>query len=189
MKKSFTLLLISLLSNLLLGCNFFHKTKKIEIALGSVIKKSRDQSGHEHIFVLDQSIPALGEAWRDESGMIWGDILKNTDQSIRYLNHEEATVACKKIGAILPTESDFTRLRIYMGAQSDLYEGYTPQVLPNLYRKQGEKILSNFFWASTTDWLHYHLAYIFGGKLGGFGIVNRLFADDFASARCVVLKN
>jgi len=173
---------------LLVGCDLFNKTPKFDIPSGSIIKKSTDNKGKDHIFVYDQSTPPLGEAWKDESGMIWGDVVRNSDLSFRYLDHEQATDYCRKIGAILPSENDFTRLREYMGANSGIYEGYTPQVLPNLFRKDGNKMLSNFFWSSTADWFHYHLAYVFGGKIGGFGLVNRLFADDFTTARCVIQR-
>lgn len=186
MKKPFRLLL--LLSFSLCGCGPFGSHAPIEIPPGATIGKSLDHDGKEHIFVLDPSRPALGEAWRDESGMIWGDILKNADHSIRYLNQDTATDYCKSIGAILPSEGDFNRLREYMGAKSGIYEGYTPQVLPNLVRNTGNRTLSNFFWSSTVEWIHYHLAYVFGGKIGGFGIVNRLFDDDFTSARCVLKR-
>jgi hypothetical protein len=164
------------------GCSF---SKKYQAPTGATIKKSLDIKNGEHLFVLDQSIADLGEAWIDESGMLWGDVIKNIDGSIRYLNHEEASEYCKNLGTILPSEDDYIRLRIYMGAKSDLYEGYKPQVLPNLLRVVNGKEFSNFFWTSTTQLLHYHLAYVFGSKIGGFGIVNREFADDFTSARCV----
>jgi hypothetical protein len=177
-----------LLSTHLIGCHFFPDRVKLVVSPGVRTQTSRDIDGKPHLFAFDVSLPALGEAWRDESAMIWGDILMNPDDSIRYLNHEEADEYSKKIGAQLPSEGDFTRLREYMGAKSGIYEGYTPQVLPHLVRNQGGKVLSNFFWSSTTEWFHYHLGYVFGGKIGGFGIVNRLFDDDFTSARCVVQR-
>lgn len=180
------LLLICIL--FLTSCDLFHKEVHVVIPQGAVTKKSIGYKKIEHIFILDQSMPVLGEAWKDETAMIWGDIIRNADNSIRYFNHKEAILYCEKLGAKLPSEEDFSRLREYMGAKPDLYEGYTPQVLPNLFRKNGDKILSNFFWASNNDWFHYHLAYVFGGKLGGFAMANELFDDDFTSARCVVQK-
>src|SRR5688572_17681015 len=72
--------------------------------------ESVDANGKRHVFVRDTSNEKLGEAWRDESGMIWGDLVRQKNGSI-YINHYEATQYCKSIGATLPEVEDFVRLR------------------------------------------------------------------------------
>lgn len=88
------------------------------------------------VYTRDESMPALGEAWRDESGMIWGDIVKDRDGNVLPMNQYEAEEYCEKIGAELPTRDDFVRLRKSMGATSNdsamESDGYSPQVLPHL---------------------------------------------------------
>lgn len=83
------------------------------------------------VFVRDTSQPKLGEdAWRDQMGAIWGDVVKNDDGSLQVTTHEKAAAYCKKIGADLPSTADFQRLRKYMAF--DREGEYTAQVLPNL---------------------------------------------------------
>ena len=95
-------------------------------------KFARDVNGGINIFTRDMSNPGLGEAWKDPSGMIWGDKM-----SIQYggLNeHKEAKEICKLAGAKLPSKADFIRLNNYMGSVhgSNSEPGYRAQALPNL---------------------------------------------------------
>lgn len=79
------------------------------------------------------------------SGMIWGDMAREKDESPRLFEKvAEAIDFCKKIGAKLPTTEDFIVLRNHLGARWDnswgkLYSnsaGYSPQVLPSLYKEK-----------------------------------------------------
>lgn len=146
----------------------------------------------------------FGEAWRDPSGMIWGDIIKNKDDSPRSTSQMNADKYCKEIGAQLPsgypitlngecgfphTDSDFERFRKYMGAKwvegEGIPDGYKPQVLPNLPHTVKGKILGHYFWSSSThdcgrvsgD------AYIFNGSKGN---LFRYWRNYSSVARCVV---
>ena len=85
------------------------------------------------IFVRDTSIPALGEAYRDPKGVIWGSVWMTTwmNQVIpRRPSLDEARQYCSKIKladgktAHLPTADDFARLAKYLGDGSP--KGYSP---------------------------------------------------------------
>lgn len=78
------------------------------------------------VFTRDYSYPALGEAYKDPSGLIWGDVprydidpkkkyLYSTDQ-ILFNRQSDAVDYCKKINARLPTEADYIRLVRYLGS-------------------------------------------------------------------------
>jgi len=96
----------------------------------------------------------FGQAWKDESGVIWGDVRKDEDPSnFHYVEVDEATDYCKKIGATLPTgwpedrnndfdktDSDFVRLVKYLSDDPAKRWTYKPQVLPNLtYDHDGKR--------------------------------------------------
>ena len=129
----------------------------------------------------------FGEAWRDPSGMIWGDIAKNADGSIRHMDQYQATEYCQSLGAQLPSREDFVRLREYMGARSGTYEGYSPQVIPNLTRNEGGRTYSNYFWSSSVHPGASGLAYVFDGRRGGIYDDDRAPSDDGA-VRCAARR-
>lgn len=134
-------------------------------------------------FVRDYSNPGLGEAWRDPSGMIWGDIVKEKDGTPRFMNHVEATDYCQSIGAVLPRHWDFLRLREYLGRDGN-GRPYSPQVLPNLtYIDENRQIRNRIFWSHTTagpyntnDGRERILAYLFFGRDG-------VLEDDYRTFR------
>jgi hypothetical protein len=148
-------------------------------------------SGQETTFTRDTSIAALGEAWRDPSGMIWGDIVKNDDHSIRYMDQYQASTYCESIGAQLPSREDFARLRGYMGATTAASEyvgtGYTPQVLPNLYRTADGRSVRNYFWSSSVHPGVSNVAYVFDGRTGVIVYGIRDYAD-YVAVRCVARR-
>jgi len=149
------------------------------------------------VFTRDRSHVALNEAWRDPKGLIWGDIVKNEDGSIRYMVQSSeymkkigrplpdgqlgAEEYCKSIGARLPTQEEFTRLREYMGARSGTHEGYShhdDKILPNLN--------GHWFWSSSVDPYVTGFAYDFNGTVGYVGFDYRDNYDD--AVRCVVVR-
>ena len=129
----------------------------------------------------------FGEAWRDPSGMIWGDIAKNADGSIRHMDQYQATEYCQSLGAQLPSREDFVRLREYMGARSGTYEGYSPQVIPNLTRNEGGRTYSNYFWSSSVPPDVSDYGYHFHGRDGDIGYAARYYDDDGA-VRCAARR-
>jgi hypothetical protein len=131
------------------------------------------------VFTRDESVPALGEAWRDERGVIWGDAAKNADGSInKGMNQYDAEKYCESIGARLPTRDDFVSLRKAMGSTNpdSIWDeaGYTAQVLPNL------NVDFLYFWSS---WVDADYAYVFIGSNSLFGFVPRNNYD--VAVRCV----
>lgn len=158
------------------------RIREIEGAAGT----RRTTSGH--VFTRDHSLAALGDAWRDESGMIWGDIARNDDGSIHYMKHYQAVEYCQNIRAELPSRADFERLRSYMGATEDSSNGYTPQALPNLYRMVNGRPQSYYFWSSSVlldaSYAPSYDAYFFDGRDGVIDYASRDYGDDGA-VRCV----
>ncbi len=160
------------------------------------------------VFIRDMSVPKLGEAWRDESGMIWGDIARNRDGSILYTVQSskyenelreklgkpklaEGTLGakeyCESIGAQLPSgklltgKSDFERLREYMGAD----KGTLGWMIPEGYKPQVLPNLEHFFWSSSVSPDDsFYAYYFFFGRNGGIYYFNR--SNDSFSVRCVV---
>ena len=136
------------------------------------------------IFTRDTSNPKLGEAWRDPSGMIWGDIVKNKDGSARLMNQKDAIDYCKSIDLELPSSKDFVRLREYMGAKSGSNADYAPQILPKLTYTEDGAIFGHLFWSSSAYSPYNSLyAYYFDGYSGSVDYGFRRFGDY--SARCV----
>jgi|GEM_PF-2425581 len=114
-----------------------------------------------HVFTRDVSHPRSGkEVWIDESGMIWTDVARKKDGSLRPMTLKEAEVYCEKIQAKLPSaypeelngkeglpnrDSDFVRLNKIMMATSEYSKPPTyfkAQVLPGL-------MAGGFLWSST----------------------------------------
>lgn len=73
----------------------------------------------------------FGEAWMDESGVIWGDTHKFFEhyQDNFHFSYTTASSTCKEIGARLPTEQEFERLAEFMKDEDGKFK---VQVLPNL---------------------------------------------------------
>lgn len=141
------------------------------------------------VFTCDTSHASFGEAWRDPHGLVWGDIAKKVDGSVRYMVQSSeylrslgwslpegigAKEYCQSIGARLPSQEEFAMLREYMGARSGMPEGYSPQVLPNL---------DEMFWSSSvfSDNIYYAI-----GFYGSDGNVFFFSRSDTFSVRCVV---
>lgn len=144
-----------------------------------------------------KDLSKFGEAWKDPSGLVWGDVAKDEKGNIRRMNHKDAESYCKSLGAELPTgyleekngkngfpnhDSDFVRLRKYMGAESlagyGAPKGYGPQILPNL--KEG-----GWEWSSSVHPANSDNAYDFDGRSGDIYYGHRDYSLN-VSVRCVV---
>ncbi len=86
-------------------------------------------NGAETIYAFDTSIPKLGTAWRDPSGLIWGAVVTDGDGIHRSALYEEAVAYCSAFGAKLPAPIDVDRLVASMGGRSGTNLGYRGQVL------------------------------------------------------------
>ncbi|MBI3296016.1 MAG: hypothetical protein HYZ71_14920 [Deltaproteobacteria bacterium] len=165
--------------------DFFRKVLKVlsrETEMASSRNAEFTRVSDETLSKLKVDAKEFGEAWLDPSGMTWwGDIVNKEDGSPKYMNHKDADKHCKGIGAELPSREAFVRLRGYMGAKSGTYDGYVPQVLPNLTDSKGNP---NFFWSSVLPDNSNYACY-FNGRNGFIGFFNRDDAN-VNSVRCVV---
>lgn len=132
--------------------------------------KRRTFAGYE--FTLVTNAPELGEAWRDEAGLTWGDILTDASGHHLLLFQSEAASECEKIGARLPTKQEFERLALYMRTGK---ASYCPQILPNL------NVAGYRYWSSTTKGIFAYYLYSLGGG------IETWYANEYKSiyARCV----
>ncbi len=75
------------------------------------------------IFTRNTSNLALGEAYTDPSGLIWGATARDAQGQIRMMNQQAAVDYCKTIGARLPTIYEFVQLTKYRGADNFSADG------------------------------------------------------------------
>ena len=155
---------------------------RIDKIMGNAPEKRTTTTGH--VFIRDASQPQLGEAWRDESELIWGDIVKEADGIIiRVMSYNKATAYCASIGARLPSKEEFTQLREYMGAKAKAgtnneYSHHNGKILPNLRGYQ--------FWSSSLNPTSpIFFAFGFNGSNGDLNDMYHLISGDYA-VRCVV---
>jgi hypothetical protein len=148
---------------------------------------ARDRDGVETLFARDESIPTLGVGWRDPTGMIWGEIVKNEDGSLRTFYQREALEYCQALGLQLPSFDDLWRLRAYQGGTTERYaglpdqgdySGYSPQILLD----HPDQYPNNFLWSSTPKPWHPGAFYVF--RIDGYFSAQSEFRNDSA-ARCV----
>lgn len=86
------------------------------------------------VFTHDLSTAELGDAYKDPSGVIWGQALRQNGQLI-YASQSEASELCKRVGLRLPTKKEIEKLATYLGEGAQ--QGYsvftadkTSEVLP-----------------------------------------------------------
>jgi len=133
------------------------------------------------IFTRDTSVPALGEAYRDPSGLIWGGIVTVRDDENKMSQYYPGTQYfadnyCKNRGARLPTKTEFEKLAKYLGDGTP--QGYSPfiagtytDILPGLF--------SHSFWSSSLNPFKAYEAYYFSGYGGFVDIDGRYDNGDF----------
>jgi len=100
------------------------------------------------IFTRDFTNPKLGEAYRDPSGLVWGEPLKHNGRI--FFNHYAAGFYCDSVQARLPTLTELEQLSIYFGMGTS--EGYSPfmpntriSILPGYYNNDG-KPRESLYW-------------------------------------------
>ncbi len=159
------------------GVDTTSQTDNTPSVAATISSSERRISKAGSVFVRDSSIPALGEAYRDKSGLIWGDVAKDKDGKILRMNHKNAIAYCEKLNKDfpkfeirLPTKEDFIRLRTNLGSEignkiNKAAKGYSPkgksgkEILPNLSK-------ADWQWSSAADPDRSSLAYIFNGRSG-----------------------
>ncbi len=130
------------------------------------------------IFIRDTSIPALGKAYKDPSGLIWGSPIVTNGQ-INRMTQSNAGKYCQDIGSRLPTKDEYIQLAKYLGAPQSynpyLTDGKT-EILPDL--SQYDFVSSS---VQKNDPLN---IYYFDGRSGNIVSFYHGSEDGFA-VRCV----
>ena len=115
------------------------------------------------VFTRDTSNPALGEAYRDPSGLIWGSVVTTPQGKIESMSQYGAEKYCKSIGAWLPTREEFEQLAKYLGQGTA--NGYDPyltdgktEILPGL--------VNHIFWSASVFSSSLSLSWLFCGDYG-----------------------
>jgi hypothetical protein len=88
-----------------------------------------------HVFTQVDNHPELGDAWKDEYGLIWGDLAPQG-----MMSSEGAENYCLSIGAKLPTQEQFIGLDKLIGNSEStmtingafIYGKAKTEVIPNL---------------------------------------------------------
>ena len=149
-------------------------------------------SGHKFTQVTNQS--ALGNAWKDESGLIWGDLITKdkmskedimnycsgvSDTGPCYMTQQRAGAYCNSLSDnqhqyLLPTKAQFEQLAKYLGDGSDTGYNPEPKIIPNL--------IENYFWSGSVFPAVSDSGY---GFFGSDGIIGNGFRSNCSSVRCV----
>lgn len=125
-------------------------------------------------FIRDFSMPALGEAYRDPSGLIWGEAVKDESDKLLKVSAQQAIAYCENIGFRLPTQLEASRFAEYAGDYLSSVDNYPrrgnywpcsvdenyldqlkcTQIIPNLFgfiEARGLRVQTNRFWTSTIN--------------------------------------
>lgn len=141
------------------------------------------------VFIRDYSVPSLGEAYRTEKDVIWGEVAKDKKGNALKMSQYEAENYCKAKNARLPTKEESDDLMTSLGGtglyrRSSSYYPYQAgtdeEIMPNL---------RNWFW-STPIYENARHAYMFSGKFGSFAFGGGQSHRGWTSAavRCVLTK-
>ena len=143
------------------------------------VNESRLVSVTGAVFTRDTSNPALGEAYRDPSGLIWGSVVTTPQGKTERMTQYDAEKYCKSIGERLPTKEEFEQLAKYLGRGTA--NGYDPyltdgktEILPG--------IADHYFWPASVYSGVRNGSWIFVGDVGNVSVSVRNFT--FA-VRCV----
>lgn len=153
---------------------------EVESTLPQVEQRIAASTGE--VFTKDTSIPELGDAYKDPSGNVWGDIAKYPNGDKMAMNFDDANKYCKEIAektkqnVRLPSKDDFIELKKYLGSGSP--KKYSPltddgkETLPSLQ--------NNGFWSSSENELF--TAYFFDGYGGD---ISYFYRFNKYAVRCV----
>ncbi len=174
--------------------------------LSIAVRVSTDANGGQHKFTPYASIAGFGEAYSDETALVWGDVVRGRDGEIRYnVSYKDAKAYCEKLNKNfkfdirLPTKKEFINLGQLLGVKKgaeemkykkENYAKYSPkdkygeEILPGLLSHPGIK-----FWSSSIDPDHYNNGYVFSGRDGGISLSSRSNTHALGAAvRCVASR-
>lgn len=134
-------------------------------------------SGHKFIQVTNR--PELGNAWKDESGLIWGDLVVDSDGNPVTMAQQQARDYCNSLSDnqhqyMLPTNAQLEQLAEYLGDGSDSRYTPEPEILPNL--------IKNRIWSGSIRKGLRPSGYVFYGSYGTLGSFDRY---STSLVRCV----
>lgn len=128
----------------------------------------------------------FGESWRDPSGVIWGDMVREVTGRAYFSSQLDANDYCQRGGAELPSREDFVRLQKYMSGPPGYRRPYMPQILPNLVQRGTPYSYS--YWSSIPEnlpgYVSPKLTYVFHGGRGALGFHTQEY-KGYYSVRCV----
>lgn len=144
-------------------------------------------SANGSVFVRDRKYPELGEAYRDPSGLIWGDIVKDKNGDTR-ITQTDGKKYCESIGARLPTEQEFRNLQKYLAVKFNKITSYMPCVADRSNFDVLPGFSGSHWWSSTEG--DGTSAFLFQGPYRAMGrdggqVHSYSSTFNFASARCV----
>lgn len=128
-----------------------------------------------YTFVRDERYPQLGRAYRDQRGIIWGELTKVNGKPIDVENLEEAKANCASLGARLPSVMELRHLGAMVAYQGTTIDG-SSEVLPDL-----DKVFS--FWTMTGGYF-----FEAGYRVSPMSIL-RSDTNWFTGNRCVMESN
>jgi hypothetical protein len=139
------------------------------------------------VFARDISNPALGEAYRDPSGLVWGSIVMDQGKP-RIMTKYDADKYCRSVGGRLPTEGEADQLARYLGKGTNsggsIVKGYTPYSVENFNVEVLPELSSYWFWSSSI-----HPSIPDDGLALYFGVFNIYFlyinSGSLGPVRCV----
>ena len=140
------------------------------------------------VYTSDLTQPALGRAFRDSRGLLWGDIIAGDggeelmpgDGKVISSNWHTAQEHCRAIGARLPTRAEFEQLYEDLGGHT--YDGYFPWTDDAAQDPVLPRLIGYMFWTSTPD-ASGRQAATYSGSFGSIGY--RSIGSLFIQARCV----
>lgn len=139
-----------------------------------IIREAVSASGEKFQQV---SLAALGESWRDPSGLIWGEVVHvEESKNPQKVSQDRAVEVCHEKGARLPTRAEYSQLRKWLTSGHGKKAAYRADILPGLD--------AGSFWTETSREGVETGAYIFHADDGDFSYEER--SSEKALARCVI---
>lgn len=94
--------------------------QRIAYLIEGEVERQYTSSGR--LFIRDHSFPQLGQAWRDESGLVWGQL------SHYQTTQRGAEIYCQDLDARLPTAAELRRLGTYLTTT----RGFQPEIIAGI---------------------------------------------------------
>jgi opacity protein-like surface antigen len=153
----------------------------IVLLLGAISAQAADiyKTSKGAVFTKMQGPGQFGLGWKDPSGMLWGsdqgefaNVAIKPDQNGRIID-SMATEACARIGAMLPTENDYTRLISYFEKGQEPYT-FSDKGLSDFNALFPDNRSEYGYWTSSV--------YVDSDTVGTFVVGSNMWGPNFVSA-------